>query len=317
MVYNFALIGAAGYIAPRHLRAIKENGQTLICVLDKNDSVGIMDSFFPDASFFTEFERFDRFSEMMRRAGDEFRIHYVSICSPNYLHDAHIRFALRENANAICEKPLVLNPWNAEALMFLEREKGKKVNTILQLRLHPSIIELKKRITSSLPGKKYSIELAYITPRGKWYHYSWKGDVKKSGGVATNIGIHFFDMLIWIFGKVNKSTLHLSQPDKAAGLLELENADVKWFLSIDGGDLPGNNMPGVSKPYRSIKVNNEEIDFSQGFTDLHTLSYREILNGNGFGIDDSIPSLEAAYNIRHAAPVGIKGEYHPMISKLK
>lgn len=317
MVYNFALIGAAGYVAPRHMRAIKENSQNLISALDNNDSVGILDSYFPEASFFTEFERFDRHAEMLRRAGEEFKIHYVSICSPNYLHDAHIRFALREDAHAICEKPMVLNPWNSEALKILEEETGKTVSTILQLRLHPTIIELKKRIMESPPDKKYNIELAYITPRGKWYHYSWKGDVKKSGGVATNIGIHLFDMLIWIFGKVKRNVLHLSLLDKAAGLLELEKADIKWFLSIDSSDLPGRSISDTLKPYRSIMINGEEFEFSEGFTDLHTISYREILNGKGFGIDDCYPSLEAAYSIRNSVPIGIKGEYHPMLAKMK
>jgi UDP-N-acetyl-2-amino-2-deoxyglucuronate dehydrogenase len=317
MTYNFALIGAAGYIAPRHMRAIKENGQVLISALDKNDSVGIIDSYFPDASFFTEFERFDRYSDMLRRAGDKARIHYVSICSPNYLHDAHIRFALRIDANAICEKPLVLNPWNAEALKVLEEESGKKINTILQLRHHPSIIELKKKIDSDSKRKKYDIELMYITPRGKWYQYSWKGDVVKSGGVATNIGIHFFDMLLRIFGGVKENLLHISTPEKAAGLLELEKANVKWFLSLDKNDLPEKPKDNKQVTFRSIKINGEEIEFSGGFTDLHTISYREILAGAGFGINDCLPSIEAAFQIRNSTPVGLKGEYHPYLKKIK
>jgi UDP-N-acetyl-2-amino-2-deoxyglucuronate dehydrogenase len=315
MVYNFALIGAAGYVAPRHLRAIKENGQNLAAALDVSDSVGIIDSYFPDAAFFTEFERFDRHSELLRRAGNESRIHYVSICSPNYLHDAHIRFALREGANAICEKPLVLNPWNAEALKELEVETGCKVNTILQLRLHPSIIELKNKVQSS--GKFHNLELTYITPRGKWYNYSWKGDLNKSGGVATNIGIHFFDMLIWIFGPVKKSVLHYSQFNKAAGLLSLEKADIKWFLSIDKNDI--NLLTGKNdfRTYRSVKIDGEEIEFSEGFTDLHTLSYNEILGGKGFGIPDAMPSIQAAFDIRNMKPVGIKGEFHRALKLLK
>ncbi|RPI16209.1 MAG: gfo/Idh/MocA family oxidoreductase [Ignavibacteriae bacterium] len=316
-MYNFALIGAAGYIAPRHLRAIKENGQNLVSALDVSDSVGIIDSYFPDASFFTEFERFDRHTEMLRRAGEESRVHYVSICSPNYLHDAHIRFALRENAHAICEKPLVLNPWNAEALQVIEGETDKKVNTILQLRLHPSIIELKKKIESAKNNQTYDIELVYITPRGKWYNYSWKGDILKSGGVATNIGIHFFDMLIWIFGDVKNSILHISEYNKAAGLLELEKANVKWFLSIDREDLPSDLPPEKAKTFRSIKVDGEEFEFSQGFADLHTMSYKEILAGNGFGIRDAYPSLEAAFMIRQAEAVGLKGEYHPILLNVK
>ncbi len=317
MIYNFALIGASGYVAPRHMRAIKETGQNLIAALDKNDSVGIIDSYFPDASFFTEFERFDRHSEMLRRAGKEFRIHYVSICSPNYLHDAHIRFAMREGANAICEKPMVLNPWNAEALLIIEAEAGCKVNTILQLRHHPSIIELKNRINKANAKEKYDIELTYITPRGKWYNYSWKGSVLKSGGVSTNIGIHFFDMLTWIFGAEKENILHLSEYNKAAGLLELEKANVKWFLSIDRNDLPAHLISDKPVTFRSIKMNGEEIEFSEGFTDLHTVSYREILKGNGFGIKDTLPSLETAYRIRNAVPIGLKGEYHPMLLKIK
>lgn len=317
MVHNFALIGASGYVAPRHMRAIKETGQNMVAAVDPNDSVGIIDSYFPDASFFTEFERFDRHSEMLRRAGKESRIHYVSICSPNYLHDAHIRFALREGANAICEKPLVLNPWNAEALQIIEIESGCKINTILQLRHHPSIIELKNHIVKSKSKERHDIELTYITPRGKWYNYSWKGNFLKSGGVATNIGIHFFDMLTWIFGYEKESTVHLSEYNKAAGLLELEFASVKWFLSIDRNDLPEHLKSDKSVTYRSIKINGEEIEFSEGFTDLHTVSYQEILKGNGFGIKDTLPSLESAYKIRNAVPIGAKGEYHPMLMKLK
>ena len=315
MIYNFALIGAAGYVAPRHLRAIKDNGQNLASALDTSDSVGIIDSFFPDAAFFTEFERFDRHSELLRRAGEESRIHYVSICSPNYLHDAHIRFALREGAHAICEKPLVLNPWNAEALQELEKESGRKVNTILQLRLHPSIIELRNKVQTS--NKIHDLELTYITPRGKWYNYSWKGDINKSGGVATNIGIHFFDMLIWIFGTVKKSVLHYSEFNKAAGLLQLEKANIKWFLSIDRNDIERVKGKNDFKTFRSIKIDGEEIEFSEGFTDLHTISYKEILNGNGFSISDAIPSIQAAFDIRNMKPEGIKGEYHPVLQQLK
>jgi len=316
MVYNFALIGAAGFVAPRHLKAIKENGQKITAILDPNDSVGIIDSFYPNAAFFIEFERFDRHMEKLRRKEDQDRIHYVSICSPNYLHDAHIRCALRADAHAICEKPLVLNPWNADALHGLEAETGKKVNNILQLRLHPSIIELKKKFEAQSKSKKHDIELTYITPRGKWYHYSWKGNITKSGGVATNIGIHFFDMLIWIFGKSVSSKLHYYRQDKAAGLLELENARVKWFLSLDSNDLPKIEA-NYSKPFRSIKIDNEEIEFSEGFADLHTLSYKEILRGNGFGIEESRPSIEVVYEIRNSSPEGIKGDYHPFLQKLK
>ncbi len=313
MANNFALIGAAGYIAPRHLRAIKDTGQNLLAAIDTNDSVGIIDSYFPDASFFTEFERFDRHCEMLRRKDADKAIKYVTICSPNYLHDSHIRFALRADANAICEKPLVLNPWNADALKEMEKETGKKVSTILQLRLHPSIISLREKIKASKKNKKYSVVLTYITPRGKWYHYSWKGDVGKSGGIATNIGVHFFDMLIWIFGRVNGNILNYYKPDKAAGILELENADVQWFLSIDKNDLPVK----TDKSYRSITMDGEEAEFSDGFTDLHTLSYTEILKGNGFGIDETKPSLETVYEIRNSQPVGLKGEYHPFLKTFK
>jgi len=309
---NFALIGAGGFVAPRHLRAIKENDQNLLAILDPNDSVGVIDSYFPEASFFTEYERFDRHIEKLRREGEEKRVQYVSICSPNYLHDAHIRFALRADANAICEKPLVLNPWNAEALKSLEIETGRKVYTILQLRHHPSIIELKKKIDSAGKGKKHDIVLTYITPRGKWYHYSWKGDVMKSGGIATNIGIHFFDMLTWVFGKSISNTLHYSKEEKAGGLIELENANVKWFLSIDKNDLKAGD-----KTFRSITLDGEEIEFSEGFTDLHTISYREILEGRGFSINEAEPSIEAVFNIRSAIPVGLKGEYHPFLNRLK
>lgn len=309
---NFALIGAGGFVAPRHLRAIRDNDQKLLAILDPNDSVGIIDSYFPDASFFTEFERFDRHCEKLRRQGEDKRIEYVSICSPNYLHDAHIRFALRADANAICEKPLVLNPWNADALKSLEKETGREVYTILQLRLHPSIIALKKKIEAEKSKKKYDIVLTYITPRGKWYHYSWKGDMLKSGGIATNIGIHFFDMLTWIFGKAKSNILHYYKEDKAGGVVELENANVKWFLSIDKNDLKEGD-----KTFRSITMNGEEMEFSEGFTDLHTNSYTEILKGNGFRIDEAMPSIEAVYEIRTSTPVGLKGDYHPFLNKIK
>ncbi|MCX7878751.1 MAG: Gfo/Idh/MocA family oxidoreductase [Ignavibacteria bacterium] len=310
--HNFALIGAAGFIAPRHLKAIKENNQNLLAIIDPNDSVGIVDSYFPEAAYFAEFERFDRHCEMLRRAGESERIHYVSICSPNYLHDAHIRFALRTDAYAVCEKPLVLNPWNADALKALEAETGKKVYNILQLRHHPSIIKLREKIQSEKIRRKYDIVLTYITPRGKWYDFSWKGNVHKSGGIATNIGIHFFDMLTWIFGKASINTLHHSEPRKAGGLMELENAYVKWFLSLDRSDLP----EGCNTTYRSVTINGEEIEFSDGFSDLHTISYKEILEGRGFGIEDCKPSIEAVYEIRNANPVGLKGEYHPFLRRL-
>jgi UDP-N-acetyl-2-amino-2-deoxyglucuronate dehydrogenase len=310
--HNFALIGAAGFIAPRHLRAIRETGQNLVAVMDPHDSVGIIDTYFPEAVYFSEFERFDRHCEMLRRAGELERIHYVSICSPNYLHDAHIRFALRADAFAICEKPLVLNPWNAEALKLLEKETGKKIYCILQLRHHPSIISLREKILNNGKTKRHAITLTYITPRGRWYDFSWKGDVNKSGGIATNIGIHFFDMLTWIFGRATTNTLHYYEPRKAGGLMELETADVKWFLSIDRNDLPGER----NGTFRSITIDGEEMEFSDGFTDLHTISYNEIIQGRGFGVDDSKPAIQAVYEIRNANPVGLKGEYHPFLKKL-
>ncbi len=293
---NFALIGAAGYIAPRHLQAIKETGNNLVAALDKFDSVGIMDSYFPAADFFTEFERFDRHIDKLKRLGQ--KIDYVSICSPNYLHDSHIRFALRHHADAICEKPLVLNPWNVEALEEIEKETGKKVFTILQLRLHPSIIQLKKEIESSPADQVFDVELTYITSRGKWYHHSWKGDEAKSGGIATNIGIHFFDMLLWVFGDVKSLKIDNTDPDKASGYLQLKQARVKWMLSINENDLPADVRAKGKRTFRSLKMSGKEVEFSDGFTDLHTKSYNEILAGRGFGLIDAKPSIELAHEIR-------------------
>ncbi|MBS1489523.1 MAG: Gfo/Idh/MocA family oxidoreductase [Bacteroidetes bacterium] len=292
---NFALIGAAGYIAPRHLQAIKETGNNLVAALDKFDSVGIMDSYFPKADFFTEFERFDRHLEKLRRNGQ--KIDYVSICSPNYLHDSHIRFALRQQADAICEKPLVLNPWNVEALEEIEKETGKKVSTILQLRLHPNIIQLKKEVEAAT-HKLFDVNLTYITSRGKWYHHSWKGEETKSGGIATNIGIHFFDMLLWVFGKVKSSHIEKYEDDRAIGFLELEKARVNWMLSINEEHLPHEVKLKGKRTYRSLKMDGKEIEFSDGFTDLHTKSYAEILAGRGFGLSDARPSIELAHDIR-------------------
>jgi len=312
---NFVLLGAAGFIAPRHMKAIKDTDNTLVAAMDKHDAVGVMDSYFPEASFFTEFERLDRHVEKLRRFGDDKKVHYVSIASPNYLHDAHIRFALRVGADAICEKPLVLNPWNVGALKEIEAESGRKVNAILQLRLHPAIIALKERVNSKISEKKADIDLTYITSRGRWYLVSWKGDVSKSGGVSTNIGIHFFDMLQWIYGSVQQNIVHVSLPTKAAGYLELEKARIRWFLSIDKNDLPESAKVQNKTTYRSIMVNGENIEFSEGFTDLHTTSYVEIMKGNGFGLIDAKPSIEIAFEIRNANPVGLKGEYHPFLKK--
>jgi UDP-N-acetyl-2-amino-2-deoxyglucuronate dehydrogenase len=311
---KFALIGAAGYVAPRHMKAIKETGNILTAALDPNDSVGIIDSYFPDAHFFTEFERFDRHVDKQRRKGE--KIDYVSICSPNYLHDAHIRFALRNNAHAICEKPLVLNPWNIDALEEIEAEMSSKVYNILQLRLHPALIELKNQIQNNPnPDTKHEIDLTYITSRGNWYFTSWKGEIAKSGGIASNIGIHFFDMLIWIFGSIQMNAVHLLEHDKSAGYLELENARVRWFLSIDETTLPPDIRAAGQRTYRSITVDGKEIEFSGGFTDLHTLSYQDILDGNGFGLAHARPSIETVHTIRNARPDLNMGEQHPFIQK--
>jgi UDP-N-acetyl-2-amino-2-deoxyglucuronate dehydrogenase len=313
---NFALIGAAGYIAPKHLQAIKDTNNVLIAALDRSDSVGILDRYFPDSAFFTEFERFDRHVEKLRRQSEDKRVHFVSIASPNYLHDAHIRFALRIGADAICEKPLVLNPWNADALSELEKETGKKVYNVLQLRLHPAIVALKEKIAKDKSSKKYDIDLTYITSRGRWYEVSWKGDIAKSGGVVTNIGIHFFDMLLWIFGGRQKQVVHLANDKKMSGFFELEKASVKWFLSLDRSDLPVEVLQSSKTTYRSLTVNGEKFEFSDGFTDLHTEVYRRILSGKGFGINDARPSIELAHEIRSSVPIGLKGDYHLLAKRL-
>jgi UDP-N-acetyl-2-amino-2-deoxyglucuronate dehydrogenase len=315
---NFALIGAAGYVAPKHMRAIKETGQNLVAALDPSDSVGIIDSFSYDVAFFTEFERFDRHAEKLRRLGEAHKFHFISICSPNYLHDAHIRFALRIGANAICEKPLVLNPWNLDALAELENESGSKIYNILQLRLHPSIIQLKEKIKNekdSDTSKRY-IDLTYITSRGNWYLHSWKGDINKSGGVVTNIGIHFFDMLMWLFGSVRLQEVHYSDEKKMSGFLELDNACIRWFLSVDRNDLPKTVKTEGKTTYRSIAIDGEEIEFSGGFTDLHTKVYHEILNGRGFGIEDARPSINLVYALRKTIPSVSSGDrVHPFVRK--
>ncbi|MCX7760499.1 MAG: Gfo/Idh/MocA family oxidoreductase [Hydrogenothermaceae bacterium] len=310
---NFVLIGAAGFIAPRHMKAIRDTGNTLLAAVDPKDSVGIIDSYFPEADFFIEFERFDRHIDKLKRKG--IKVDYASICSPNYLHDAHIRWALRNNIDAICEKPLVLNPWNLDALSDIERETGKKVYNVLQLRLHDSIIKLKKKVESeySLRDKKYNIDLSYITSRGKWYFISWKGILEKSGGVATNIGVHFYDMLAWIFGKPQHIEVHYSEPlKKMAGYIEFEKANVRWFLSVDYNDLPEEIKNKGQRTYRSITIDGEEIEFSEGFTDLHTVVYRDILNGGGFGIEDARTSIEIVYEIRNLNPIGFNERVHPL-----
>ncbi len=314
-MFNFSLIGAAGFVAPRHMRAIAATGNQLVSALDPNDSVGVIDSFFPDADFFTEFERFDRHVDKMRRAGSERRVDYASICSPNYLHDSHVRFALRSDSDAICEKPLVLNPWNIDGLSQIERDTGRRVNTILQLRLHPAIIALREKAARDDTGRKHDVDLTYVTSRGRWYLRSWKGDEKKSGGIATNIGVHFYDMLHYVFGAVSENVVHLYSPTRAAGFIEYERARVRWFLSIDRNDLPQKTMADGQSTYRSITVDGEEIEFSGGFTDLHTRSYEEILAGRGFGLEDNRAAIETVAEIRTAEPAGRAGDYHPFLSR--
>jgi UDP-N-acetyl-2-amino-2-deoxyglucuronate dehydrogenase len=301
---NFGIIGVAGYIAVRHLHAIKETGNNLLASLDRFDSVGRIDSYFPESDFFVEFERFDRHFDKLKRTGT--KIDYVSICSPNYLHDSHIRFALRHQAEAICEKPIVLNPWNIDALQEIENETGHHIYTVLQLRLHPHIIKLRDKI----------LNMTYVTSRGNWYYISWKGDVQKSGGIATNIGIHFFDMLSWIFGGTKMNIVNFSSPNKAGGYLELENARIRWFLSLDYNDIPAEFKEKGKRTYRSITVDGEEIEFSEGFADLHTMTYKEVLEGRGFGLKDARQSVEIAYIIRNATPAGLKGDYHPYLKNI-
>lgn len=295
---NFALIGIAGYIAPRHLQAIRDTGNNLVAALDKSDTVGVMDSYFPNADFFTEFERFDRHLDKLKRIGQ--KIDFVSICSPNYLHDSHIRFALRHGANAICEKPLVLNPWNVDALSEIETETGCRVFTILQLRLHPSIIDLRNRVLKGPKDKVYDVDLTYITSRGHWYNISWKGDIAKSGGIATNIGIHFFDMLIWVFGAVKGVEVKNKSLDSASGFIELERARVNWNLSINYDHIPEEIRSQGKRTYRSLTLDGEQIEFSDGFTELHTKSYAAVLKGEGFGLAEARPSIVLAHQIRNS-----------------
>ena len=308
---RFALIGAGGYIAPRHMKAIKETKNDLVAAFDPYDGVGVLDSYFFDVDFFVEFERFDRHIDKLRRNGNS--IDFLTICSPNYLHDSHIRFGLRSGANVICEKPIVLNPWNIDAIQEIEKEAGGKVNTILQLRHHPSIVALKKKVEEGDPNKIYNIDLSYLTSRGNWYYTSWKGDVSKSGGIATNIGVHFFDMLTWIFGKIKSNVVHIHTNECSAGYLELERARVRWFLSINYNSLPQQVKEKGMRTYRSITIDGEEIEFSTGFTDLHTVSYRNILNNQGYRIEDTRQAINIVHQIRNTKPVGIKGDYHPLV----
>jgi len=310
---QFALTGVGGYIAPRHMKAIKETGNVMVAALDPNQSVGIIDSFFPDAHFFTEFERFDRHIDKRRRQGS--KVDYISICSPNYLHDAHIRFALRSDADAICEKPLVLNPWNVDALEEFERDSGRRIYNIVQLRHLPTIMALRDRVAAT-PNKIFDIDLSYLTSRGNWYYVSWKGQVERSGGIATNIGVHFFDMLSWIFGERRSSVVHAQRADAAAGYMEFERARVRWFLSINADHLPEAAKSQGKRTYRSILIDGEELEFSDGFTDLHTVTYREILEGRGYGLADARGSIETVHLIREASPIGLVGDYHPLCLRL-
>ena len=310
---NFALTGVAGYVAPRHLQAIKNTGNNLVAAIDPHDSVGVIDRYFPETSFFTEFERFDRHLEKLRRTKSQDQVDYVSICSPNNLHDAHIRLALRIGANAICEKPLVLNPWNLDQLQEIEKETGQKVFTILQLRLHPSLIAIKKDLNKLHNDHKHEVLLTYIASRGTWYNYSWKGRMDISGGVATNIGIHFFDLIMWLFGPIQKNLLFLREPDKSSGFIELKNANVKWYLSIDRKDLPEEAIKTEKSTYRSITIDGKELEFTDGFSDLHTKVYEQTLLGSGFDIETARPSIEAAYDIRHLSLSNIKELFHPKL----
>lgn len=313
---NFALLGVGGFVAPRHLQAIADNGHTLVGACDPKDSVGIMDRYFPDAAFFTEFERFDRFLEKQKRLGEAQRIHWVSICSPNYLHDAHVRLAMRLGANAICEKPLVINPWNLDQLALMEQETGRRVFNILQLRLLSTLIELKQQLDARPPdAPRADVVLTYVTRRGRWYHASWKGDVEKSGGLAMNIGIHLFDMMLWLFGPADRSEVHLRQPDRVAGTFELKRARVRWFLSINGQDVPEEQRAQGKFAWRTLTVDGREEEFSDGFTDLHTRSYAAILAGNGFGLDDARPAIELGYRTR-TAEVGGTSDRHPRVATL-
>lgn len=312
---KFAIVGAAGYIAPRHMKAIKDTGNRLVAAMDKNDSVGVIDSYFPDADYFTEFERFDRHVDLLRRRSSA--IDFVSICSPNYLHDSHMRFALRAGADAICEKPLVLNAHNIDGLQEIEADTGKTVNTILQLRVHPAIIALKEKVARQDSSTKYDVDLTYITSRGKWYLQSWKGEEPKSGGIATNIGVHFYDMLHFVFGDLQKNIVHLNEVTKASGYLEYANARVRWFLSIDENDLPDGAKAAGNRTHRSITANGEEIEFSGGFTDLHTVSYQEILAGRGFGLEENRVAIETVAHIREVKIASVTGDYHPFLKQLK
>jgi UDP-N-acetyl-2-amino-2-deoxyglucuronate dehydrogenase len=317
-VRNFAITGVGGYIAPRHLQAIRDTGHRLVAALDPHDAVGVLDRWFDGVSYFREFERFDRHAEKARRRGEAERIHYLSICAPNYLHDAHIRFALRIDADAICEKPLVLNPWNLDALAELERETGHRVYNVLQLRLHPAIVALRERMLQRPPGPPVEIDLTYVTSRGPWYFVSWKGDQERSGGIASNIGVHFFDMLMWIFGPAREAEVHLAEPARAGGLLRLERATVRWFLSVNKEDLPEASRSQGKSTYRSLSIGGEQVEFSDGFAELHTEVYRGVLAGRGFGIEDARPCISLVHRLR-TTPVTVSAPEatHPAVARLR
>lgn len=315
MSKNFAITGVCGYVAPRHLKAIKDTDNRLLAALDPHDAAGILDQYFDDVRFFTEYERFDRHLDKLRRQDAGKEIHYITVCSPNYLHDAHCRLALRIGADVICEKPVVLNPWNIDALQELEGESGRKVYTILQLRVHPALIELKKKLDSEKSHNKKEVVLTYITSRGLWYLSSWKGMIERSGGLATNIGVHFFDLLLWLFGKVQQSEVHIDEQLRTGGFIELERATVKWFLSIDPRDLPENAQKAKQRTYRSVSIDGSDIEFSEGFTDLHTVVYKETFAGRGFGLETARPSIQLVHDIRVAKVIGCNDNSHPMLKK--
>ncbi len=316
MTKNFAIIGVGGFVAPRHLKAIRDTGNRLVAAVDPKDSVGVLDQFSYDVKFFTEIERFDRHLEKLRRGPEAERVQVVSICSPNYLHDAHCRLAMRVGADVICEKPLVINPWNLYALQEIENETGRTVHTILQLRVHPELMKLKETLLQESPSVRHDVVLTYITSRGNWYHVSWKGQPEKSGGLATNIGIHFFDLLVWLFGPVQEVLVHQSDPKRMAGVLELECARVRWLLSVDRDDLPEDSRLSGKTTFRSITVDGEQVEFSEGFTDLHTRVYERTLAGQGFGIDDARPSIELTHRIRQAGVSPLAGLGHPFLKSV-
>jgi UDP-N-acetyl-2-amino-2-deoxyglucuronate dehydrogenase len=315
MTYNFALIGAAGYVAPRHMKAIKDTGNRIVAAADPSDSVGILDSYDPAVRYFPEIERFDRHLEKLRRGQEQDRVHYVSICSPNYLHDAHVRLALRIDADAICEKPLVIKPWNLDYLSKLEQESGRRVNTVLQLRVHPSLIALKQQLDQETDRARHQVVLTYVTGRGSWYDVSWKGIEERSGGVAMNIGVHFFDLLLWLFGEPDKVEVHVKEPRRMGGFLELKKADVRWFLSVNMEDLPFAPEPGAKTTFRSITMDGQEVEFTKGFTDLHTRVYERTLAGNGFSIEDARPSVELVHRIRQTDITAQPESPHSLVTR--